>query len=54
MVGIVKRAPWALPESAATPEEFYLSRRVLLAGIGGAIAGSALPGLVPAALRFER
>ncbi|MFN3548742.1 MAG: protein-methionine-sulfoxide reductase catalytic subunit MsrP [Mesorhizobium sp.] len=50
MVGIVKRAPWALPESAATPEEFYLNRRVLLAGMGGAIAGSALPGLVPAAL----
>lgn len=50
MVGIVKRASWALPESAATPEAVFLNRRALLAGLGGAIAGSALPGLASPAL----
>jgi sulfoxide reductase catalytic subunit YedY len=49
MVGIVRRASWTLPESAATPEDAYLNRRALLAGLGGAIAATALPGFVPAA-----
>lgn len=49
MIGIVKRASWALPESAATPEGVYSQRRSLLAGLGGAIAATALPGFVPAA-----
>jgi sulfoxide reductase catalytic subunit YedY len=50
MASIIRRASWALPDSAATPESAFLDRRALLAGLGGAIAGSALPGFVPAAL----
>jgi sulfoxide reductase catalytic subunit YedY len=49
MVGIVRRADWALPESAATPEHLFLNRRTLVAGLGGMIAATALPGSMPAA-----
>ncbi|WP_187972189.1 protein-methionine-sulfoxide reductase catalytic subunit MsrP [Aquibium microcysteis] len=49
MVGIVRRADWALPESAATPEHVFVDRRALLAGFGGMIAGAAFGGAVPAA-----
>jgi methionine sulfoxide reductase catalytic subunit len=49
MVGIVRRADWALPESAATPEHLFLNRRALVAGLGGMIAATALPGVMPLA-----
>ncbi|MDN2579299.1 protein-methionine-sulfoxide reductase catalytic subunit MsrP [Aquibium sp. ELW1220] len=49
MVGIVRRADWALPESAATPEHLFLNRRTLVAGLSGMIAATALPGSMPAA-----
>ena len=43
------RRGWALPESAATPEEVYLSRRGLLAaGAAGAIGSIALPAVASA------
>ena len=34
---------WELPESVATPESVYLSRRSLLRGMGLAAIGGALP-----------
>jgi sulfoxide reductase catalytic subunit YedY len=38
-VNIIRRPSWALPESAATPEDVYLNRRDILAGMGfGAVA----------------
>ncbi len=46
MVVIAKGAPCALPDSAATPEHAFFKRWRLLAGLGGAIASTALPGLV--------
>jgi len=49
MVGIVRRAAWALPENAATPEQVFLDRRALLAGLGGLVAATALGVPVPAA-----
>jgi len=43
------RRGWELPESAATPEEVYLSRRGLLAaGAAGAIGSIALPAVASA------
>jgi sulfoxide reductase catalytic subunit YedY len=45
---IKRRRGWELPESAATPESVYLSRRSLLCAMGGATIAGALP-LAPAA-----
>ena len=46
---IRKRRAWELPESAATPEAAYLSRRQLLQGLAaGAAAGSGLVAALPA------
>lgn len=41
---LIRRRPsWFMPESAATPESVYLSRRNLLAGTAGLIGAAALP-----------
>jgi sulfoxide reductase catalytic subunit YedY len=41
---LIKRTRgWELPESAATPESVYMNRRTLLAGMGMAAIGGALP-----------
>jgi sulfoxide reductase catalytic subunit YedY len=40
---IKRRRGWELPESAATPEAVYMNRRTLLAGMGMAAIGGALP-----------
>ena len=40
---IKRRRGWELPESAATPESVYLNRRAVLAGMGMAAIGGALP-----------
>ena len=47
---IMNPRAWALPESAATPEAVYLSRRQLLQGLaaGAATAGSGLVAAMPA------
>ena len=34
---------WEMPESAATPEQFFFDRRALLAGTGGFLAAATLP-----------
>jgi methionine sulfoxide reductase catalytic subunit len=44
---IRRKRGWELPESAATPEDYYIDRRRLLAGMG--IGGLILA--VPAALK---
>lgn len=41
---IIHRRPWALPDSAATPEALVMNRRGLLAGVGALAAGVMLPG----------
>jgi sulfoxide reductase catalytic subunit YedY len=53
---IKRRRGWELPESAATPESVYLNRRAVLAGMGIAGIGLALPSLANAqgAPRNER
>src|SRR5690606_32085866 len=40
---IIRRRGWELPESAATPEHVYLSRRTLM----GAAIGAGISGLAP-------
>jgi len=41
---LIRRRPsWFMPESAATPESIYLSRRSLLAGTAGLIGAAAMP-----------
>lgn len=45
---IKRRRGWELPESATTPESVYLNRRTLLAGMGMAGIGLALPSAVHA------
>ena len=40
---IKRKRGWELPESAATPESVYMNRRTLLAGMGMAAIGGALP-----------
>ena len=43
---VIRRKPWALPDSAATDETIYRSRRNLLKGLGAGtmlLAGAALP-----------
>ena len=48
---LISRKPsWALPERAATPEDVYLNRRSLLAGLAG--AGLAAAGTTPAQALF--
>ena len=43
---LIRRRPsWFMPESAATPESLYLSRRHLLAGTAGLIGAAAMPGI---------
>jgi len=46
-----KRPRWALPESAATPEDVFLNRRAVLAAMGIGAAAAALPGRARAANR---
>lgn len=48
MVFIHRRPSWAISESLATPEQAFLNRRVLLAGMGLGLAATALPGRVHA------
>ncbi|RED11300.1 protein-methionine-sulfoxide reductase catalytic subunit MsrP [Pontivivens insulae] len=45
----IKRPDWALPESAATPEDVYLNRRALLAGMGLGAGLAMMPGRSEAA-----
>jgi len=40
---IVHRRGWEIPESQATPEAIYLSRRALIGGAAALAASSALP-----------
>jgi sulfoxide reductase catalytic subunit YedY len=42
----VRRGGWELPESRATPESIYLSRRTLIAGAAAVAAASALGGVL--------
>ena len=51
---LIRRRPsWFMPESAATPESVYLSRRNLLAGTAGLIGAAAMPNLAFGAARDE-
>ncbi|MBI5112001.1 MAG: protein-methionine-sulfoxide reductase catalytic subunit MsrP [Rhodovulum sp.] len=45
---VIRRRPWALPNSAATPEAVFLDRRRLLAGGAVLAAGAFLPTAAPA------
>jgi sulfoxide reductase catalytic subunit YedY len=45
---VIRRRPWALPDSAATPEAVFLDRRRLLAGGAALAAGAFLPTAAPA------
>lgn len=45
---VIRRRPWALPDSAATPEAAFLDRRRLLAGGAVLAAGAFLPTAAPA------
>lgn len=42
-MNIIRRRPWDLPERLATPEQVYLDRRSVLAGLGGFAAIAASP-----------
>ncbi len=51
---LIRRRPsWFIPESAATPESVYLSRRGLLASTAGLIGAAALPRFAFAAASHE-
>ena len=45
---ILHRRGWEIPESQATPEPIYLSRRALLGGMTALAAGAALPSIARA------
>ncbi len=45
---ILHRRGWEIPESQATPERIYLSRRALLGGMTALAAGAALPSIARA------
>ncbi|WP_349357770.1 protein-methionine-sulfoxide reductase catalytic subunit MsrP [Stappia sp.] len=53
MPTIRKRPSWALPESAVTPEEVFLNRRQILAGLGAGAAIGLGGGLMPSPARAE-
>jgi methionine sulfoxide reductase catalytic subunit len=40
---VIRRRGWEIPESAATPEHIFLSRRALLGGMAGAAAAAVVP-----------
>ncbi|WP_407050247.1 protein-methionine-sulfoxide reductase catalytic subunit MsrP [Methyloraptor flagellatus] len=44
MVSFIRRRPWEIRESAATPEALFFDRRQVLAGLGGAVAAGGLIG----------
>jgi len=41
---VIRRRGWEIPESQATPEHIYLSRRALLSGVGALAASTAIAG----------